>query len=419
MTSPATRARLHSAGWVLLPLRAFLGATFVFAGLQKLADKHFFDSRSPSSVQSQIHAYARRSPIRGLLLASGHHGVVVGLAIALGELAVGAGALAGLWTRVAAAGGMALSLFFLLAVSWHSNPYYYGPDIVFFFAWTPLLAAGAEVWSLDALLRRRARRELRLAPAGPVSVDFGTVRSLCGSFDRGRCRRLGGSRCDPGPCPVLAAAPALKPAVAANLDRRTFLRQAAAAGQLGAAAVALGGLTAVIGRLVPSKARPATAVLTPGSTLPPDTGSTVTTTTAGPAAGAPNTGVPATTAPPPPATTAPPAPATSALGTAIGPATSVPVGQAASFTVPSSGDPGFVVHPTASRYLAFSAICTHQGCPVDFNQGSGGQAATFVCPCHGAQFDATTGAVLLGPARDPLPAITVALGPDGQLYVKA
>ena len=50
---------MYAATWVLLPLRAFLGGTFVYAGMQKLADRHFFDPASPSSVQSQMRAYAR------------------------------------------------------------------------------------------------------------------------------------------------------------------------------------------------------------------------------------------------------------------------------------------------------------------------------------------------------------------------
>src|ERR1035441_6358681 len=35
--------------WALLPLRLFLGVTFTFAGLQKLANPNFFDSKSPIS----------------------------------------------------------------------------------------------------------------------------------------------------------------------------------------------------------------------------------------------------------------------------------------------------------------------------------------------------------------------------------
>jgi len=57
-----------------------------------------------------------------------------------------------------------------LTVSFHSAPYYTGADIVFAFAWTPLLLAGSgSVLSLDAAIkdwacqqaataRRQARR---------------------------------------------------------------------------------------------------------------------------------------------------------------------------------------------------------------------------------------------------------------------
>lgn len=41
----------------------------------------------------------------------------------------------------------------------------------------------------------------------------------------------------------------------------------------------------------------------------------------------------------------------------------------------------------------FSAVCTHQGCIV-----SSVKHGRIECPCHGSQFDATTGKVLAGPA---------------------
>jgi Rieske Fe-S protein len=55
----------------------------------------------------------------------------------------------------------------------------------------------------------------------------------------------------------------------------------------------------------------------------------------------------------------------------------------------------------------FSAACTHQGCLV-----SGVSAGAIDCPCHGSRFDATTGAVLQGPATRPLPAVAVAVQGD-------
>lgn len=135
--------RFGQPGWVLLPLRVFLGVTFTYASLQKLSNPDFFDPGSPVSVQHQMQTLAPTSPIGPLVQLSTHAGVLVGLAIALGELAVGLGTLMGLRARLAAVGGAVLALSFFLTVSWSTRPYYYGADIVFLFAWTPLIAAGA------------------------------------------------------------------------------------------------------------------------------------------------------------------------------------------------------------------------------------------------------------------------------------
>jgi len=40
-----------------------------------------------------------------------------------------------------------------------------------------------------------------------------------------------------------------------------------------------------------------------------------------------------------------------------------------------------------------------------------------ICPCHGSQFNASTGAVEVGPAPTGLTKLGVAKGPNGQLYV--
>jgi len=139
---PPARATSMS-GWAILPLRLFLGGTFTFAGLQKLANPSFFDASNPTSMQAQIASAARVSPIHALVAHLVHDAVLFGVLLALAEIAVGVGTLAGLFGRVAAGGGMVLSLTLFLTVSYHSSPYYTGSDIVFFFAWTPLLVAGA------------------------------------------------------------------------------------------------------------------------------------------------------------------------------------------------------------------------------------------------------------------------------------
>ena len=146
-------------------MRAFLGFTFCFAGLQKLANPGFFQASNPGSIQAQLAGSVRLSPIHALISPLTHLAVPLGLLIAVAELAIGLGTLLGLWQRLAAAGGIALSLMLFLTVSFHSSPYYTGADIVFAFAWTPLLLAGAgPLLSADAAIAVRARARLGRGP---------------------------------------------------------------------------------------------------------------------------------------------------------------------------------------------------------------------------------------------------------------
>jgi thiosulfate dehydrogenase [quinone] large subunit len=181
---------LRSPGGTLLLLRWFLGVTFTFAGLQKLANPDFFKTSAPASFAAQVRGAILTSPLHGALRPALHAPVLVALIIAFGELAVGLGTLFGLFGRVAATGGMLLSLSFFLTVSFHDSPYYYGADIVFLFAWTPFLLGGSGEISLDAVLAR-----------------LGTSAAASGE---------------------------------ATLDRRSALRRATVAGSLGAFALLLG-----------------------------------------------------------------------------------------------------------------------------------------------------------------------------------
>lgn len=67
-----------------------------------------------------------------------------------------------------------------------------------------------------------------------------------------------------------------------------------------------------------------------------------------------------------------------------------------------------VTQPTAGQFKAFSAKCTHQGCPVTRVENG-----KIICPCHDSHFDITTGAPTAdGPAKAPLAARTATVTGD-------
>jgi Rieske Fe-S protein len=63
-----------------------------------------------------------------------------------------------------------------------------------------------------------------------------------------------------------------------------------------------------------------------------------------------------------------------------------------------------------STVHCFSAVCTHQGCLV-----GGVSDGEIRCPCHGSAFDATTGAVVQGPATEPLKPEDVVVTDQGEV----
>ena len=409
--APPPRAQTL-AGWALIPLRAFLGITFCLAGLQKLANPDFFNSTNPASIQAQLVGAARRSPIHALLTPLAQHAVLVGIVIALGELAVGIGTLLGLLTRLAALGGLAISFGLFLAVSFHTSPYYTGSDIVFTFAWIPLLLVGGGQFSLDSLGHNLAAIRNGQPADVAVTLPFSTVQQICGNYHGGLCAAQRDAPCKPAGCPYLTreAAKAETTPTIVDVQRRRLVGTVALG--VGGLAVFGAGATAVLGRLLHTSSASATTDLSRAATAPSSSRTPPARTPSQSAgAAAPTAQPPTATAPATAQATAPPATPTPA-GTAIGPARDVPIRGAATFQDPASGDPALVVQPSAGSFLAFDAVCPHAGCTVNYT-GSG-----FFCPCHGSRFDGTTGAVEVGPARRGLRKIAIAAGPDGQLYVQ-
>ncbi|MFG3355708.1 DoxX family membrane protein [Streptomyces sp. NPDC048001] len=152
--------RRMNLGVVLLPLRILLGFISVYAGMGKLCDPVYFDGGERGSLVrwlESLQPWAMAEPMRDLALA---HPVGSGLTVAFLQVIVGVLTLLGLWQRVAAGVGVLLSAALLLTVSWRTVPVYDAPDIIFLAAWSPLIIAGAPVYSVDARLSGEAWRAL-------------------------------------------------------------------------------------------------------------------------------------------------------------------------------------------------------------------------------------------------------------------
>ncbi len=151
----------ESAQYALLPLRIFLGITFIYAGLDKITDSGFLADSGPGSIGELMRTVRGSSAVPGLVDLALKNPEGFGYAMGLGEFAVGVGTLFGIFARVAAAGGALISLSLWLTVSWQTTPYFYGNDLIYLMAWLPLVVAGAPVWSVDAGPLRASRKPIR------------------------------------------------------------------------------------------------------------------------------------------------------------------------------------------------------------------------------------------------------------------
>ncbi|BBJ43013.1 DoxX family membrane protein [Streptomyces antimycoticus] len=151
--------RATAARYALLPLRIFLGVTFVYAGIDKLTDSAFLSDSGTGSIGELMRQVRDSSALPWMVDQALKDPTAFGYAMAYGELAVGLGILVGLLSRLAAFGGALISLSLWLTVSWQSDPYYYGNDLAYLMAWLPLVLAGAPYLSLDVVISRRRRRQ--------------------------------------------------------------------------------------------------------------------------------------------------------------------------------------------------------------------------------------------------------------------
>lgn len=116
----------------------------------------------------------------------------------------------------------------------------------------------------------------------------------------------------------------------------------------------------------------------------------------------------------------------------VGKVKAMKVNEALTFMYPDDSSPCYAIRMGNAvpggvgpdgDIVAFSAMCTHMGCPVTYDGGS----RTFKCGCHFSIFDPENGGQMVcGQATEDLPKITLeydpttdsvtAVGVDGLLY---
>ena len=308
MSSRPTIPRLSPA-LALLPLRIFLGLTFVYAGIQKLSDPGFLHPGAPTYIGTQLEGFANGTPGGFILRAfATPHPSLAGVGVAITEILIGLLVTAGLFTRVAAAAGLGLNFLLFLTASWNTTPYFLGPDLVFTFAWLPFVLAGAAgqpaldnvTWQPSEAMLRRTRLRPPDPHASEAATAASTRRVLLLEFAGAALALAGISALVKG---SYSGAPSLS-----------------AGGKAGSKAVARSGSGSAPSQ-APSHASGA------GAKVPPN-------------------------------------------AVKLAPGSRLPSGQAATYADPTDGSPDILIRDTEGNLKAFSAVCTHAGCTVGYEGGT-------------------------------------------------
>jgi thiosulfate dehydrogenase [quinone] large subunit len=301
-----------SPAMALFPLRLFLGVTFVYAGVQKLSDPGFLHAGASTYIGTQLEGFANGTP-GGFVLHTFAlpFPEVAGVGVALVEILVGLLVTAGFFTRPAAAVGMGLNFLLFLTASWHTTPYFLGPDIVFTFAWLPFVLVGSEGQpALENLVRRPSPALARRISLNPEALERMDEGAAARSTRRALLLEFGGAAIAiAGIAALFKGAYTAPPTLAAGTKRG-----AGGAGNAGAAHGGGGGAGAQ-GAAKGSSKLPAGAVK-------------------------------------------------------LGPGNRVPAGSAATYSDPSTGAPDILIRDEEGGLKAFSAVCTHAGCTVGYEGGT-------------------------------------------------
>ncbi|HEY7125779.1 MAG TPA: TQO small subunit DoxD [Ktedonobacterales bacterium] len=341
--------------WGILPLRFFLGITFVYAGLDKVTSSTFFNPNGgPQFIGNQLQFAASNSAILGGLLNAlvVPNAIFFGWLIALAEIWIGLATIVGVFTRITAFLGAILTAMLWLSLSGGLTQYYLDSDPIYFFAWVTMILIGWGSYGLDALFLREEKKE-----AAREALE--KIRQGVRSGDAVAAAASGG--------------PPLKTGFSLSMitSRRTILRIFGAAGVL------------AVGEILALALRSATGAANAPS------GNPGTTSGGGGGGGTGSTG-----------------------DNVIGNTKNIPLNSATTFTIAGNNDPGVLVHLPNDKFVAYDALCTHASCTVAYNGGS----KHLECPCHGSVFDPANAAkVLGGPARSPLGNIKITIDNSGNI----